>query len=236
MARRIAIVFQRPVMLRRSAAANVAYGLPRRAGARAPQADCRAPRAGRACSRRASGRRGGSPAASNSDWRLPARSRASRRCCFSTSRRRVSIRRRPRPWRTWCGRSRRPACKIVMATQNLGQARRLAGEVVFMLRGTRARACAGRAILRRAADARSGSIPARRSRRLINGGDRWLSRRCCSQWCRYARTWHLRVRAGQARALPRPTNRSSSPPPPRRRTPDCSVTSYRSSRPRPAST
>ena len=88
-----AMVFQRPVMLRRSALGNVAYGL-KLAGVdrRGEAARWALRKVGLATSRRA--RRAFSPAASSSGLRLRAPGRWSRRCCFSTSPPPISIRRR----------------------------------------------------------------------------------------------------------------------------------------------
>ena len=105
---RLAMVFQRPVMLRRTAAANVAYALPRaRRRARVTRVAAR-----RSASRVSpTARRGSSPAASSSGSRSPARSRAIRKSCFSTSRPRASIPPPPRRSRTSCARSRRRASR-----------------------------------------------------------------------------------------------------------------------------
>ena len=84
---RRAILFQRPVMLRRTAAANIAYalaqaGMPRRQ--RAARVAALLERVGLSASG-ASARRGGSRAANSSGWRWPARWRAIRKFCCSTS-------------------------------------------------------------------------------------------------------------------------------------------------------
>ena len=90
---RRAIVFQRPTMLRRSAAANVRYAsvgadrtreLLELVGLRMPPIV----------------RRGGCRPASSSGWRWPAPWRAIRKSCSSTSRPRASIPPRPRRSRT----------------------------------------------------------------------------------------------------------------------------------------
>ena len=73
-------------------------------------------------------RRGASRAASSSALPWRARSRAIPRCCFSTSRRQASIRPRPTSSRTSSRRYAASGVKIVMATHDLGQARRLAGD------------------------------------------------------------------------------------------------------------
>ena len=105
------------------------------------------PRAERAGARRAScwrwsaspasatGRRASSPAASSSGSRSRARSPRTRRCCSSTSRPRASIRPPPRRSRTSIRDVAARGIKVVMSTHDLGEARRLAGEIVLMHRG-----------------------------------------------------------------------------------------------------
>jgi len=93
---RHAIVFQKPVMLRRTAARNVAFAL--KAAARAP------PLPG-CCRRSASprwriGRRVGYRAASSNGWRWPGRWRGILRCCSSMNQPPASTRRRAKPWKT----------------------------------------------------------------------------------------------------------------------------------------
>ena len=104
---RLAMVFQRPVMLRRTAAANVAYALPGRDDARVTELLAQ----GRARARSRTARRENSPAASSSGSRSPARSRAIRKFSSSTSRPRASIPPPPRRWKTSCARSRRRASR-----------------------------------------------------------------------------------------------------------------------------
>ena len=91
---RRAIVFQRPTMLRRSAAANVRYAS---VGADRTREllDAR-----RALRMPPIVRRGGCRPASSSGWRSPAPWRATRKSCSSTSRRRASTPPRPRRSRT----------------------------------------------------------------------------------------------------------------------------------------
>ena len=67
------------------------------------------------------GRRGACPAVSSSGWRWRARWHAIRRCCFSIEDLVRAIAARN--------------IKVVMSTHDLGQARRLAGDIVFMHRG-----------------------------------------------------------------------------------------------------
>ena len=99
---RRAIVFQRPVMLRRSVEANLRYALE---AANAPSAE-RDTRAYPSCWRwsdwrtSATVRRASSPAASSSGLRSRARLPRTRRFCSSTSRPRASIRHRPNRSRT----------------------------------------------------------------------------------------------------------------------------------------
>ena len=92
-AARQAMVFQRPVLLRRSALANVRYalrlaGVPRRERASAHREALARGRPRRASRARP---RACSPAASSSGSRWRAPGRCSPRCCSSTSRRRASI-------------------------------------------------------------------------------------------------------------------------------------------------
>ncbi len=137
-----AMVFQRPVLLRRSAVGNIAS-----CAARSPAfaATTRAQRV--ACAVRASAsrpspaaRRACSPAASSSAWRSRARGRWRRRCCFSTS---------PPPASTPASTRAVEAARrgihalgttIVMTTHHLAQAKRLADIVLFLHRGPRRRA------------------------------------------------------------------------------------------------
>ena len=89
---RRAILFQRPVMLRRTAAANVAYALAQAGTPRSMRA-----RASARCWTASgspiwrSGRRGGFRAANSSGWRWRGRWRAIRRSCCSTSPPPISI-------------------------------------------------------------------------------------------------------------------------------------------------
>jgi tungstate transport system ATP-binding protein len=132
--RRIAVVFQRPVMLRRSAAANVAYALPR-------------------CSARERRLRTGELLLQVGLAHLA--ERPARRLSGGEQQRLALARalaREPEvllldePTANLDPASTKAVedilravagsgVKIVIATQNLGQARRLAGDVVFMLRG-----------------------------------------------------------------------------------------------------
>jgi tungstate transport system ATP-binding protein len=93
---RLAMVFQRPVMLRRTAAANVAYALGRRDEKRVRELLKQVGLAHLADrpARRLSG---------GEQQRL-ALARVTRRSCFSTSRPRASIRPRPNPSKTSCRR------------------------------------------------------------------------------------------------------------------------------------
>jgi tungstate transport system ATP-binding protein len=127
---RIAVVFQRPIMLRRSAAANVAYGLPRcTRGERKQRVDDLLARVGL----------------------THVRDRPARRLSGGEQQR-LALAREPevlfldeptasldpasvRAVEDVIGAAAASGVKVVMATQNLGQARRLAGEVVFLLRG-----------------------------------------------------------------------------------------------------
>ena len=151
-----------PVMLRRSAAANVAYALP----ARDDRARERVADAGRPRARSRTARRESSPAASSSGSRSRARSRAIRRSCFSTSRPRASIPPPPRRSRTSCATVAASGVKIVMATHDIGQARRLAGDIVFLARGRLIERAEAARILQRTRDPRSRRVPARRPRDL----------------------------------------------------------------------
>ena len=134
---RRAIVFQRPVMLRRSAEANLRYALE---AANVPGAE-HGLRACASCWRwsasrtSATAQRASSPAANSSGWRWHARSPRTRRSCSSTSRPRVSIRRRPSRSRISIRDIAARGIKVVMSTHDLGEARRLAGDVVLMHRG-----------------------------------------------------------------------------------------------------
>ena len=80
-------------------------------------------------------RRGGCPAASSSGWRSRARLPAIPPCCSSTSRPRASIPPPPRRSRTSIRAVAARGIKVVMATHDLGEARRLAGDIVLLHRG-----------------------------------------------------------------------------------------------------
>ena len=134
-----AMVFQRPVMLRRSALANIEYALAvngvdgpgARRRARAKRSSTWASRTSPAApGARALRRRA---AAHRARARLGARARA---CSSSTSPPRASIRPRPREVeRIDRARSTPPAPPIVMTTHNLGLARRVADEILFLHEG-----------------------------------------------------------------------------------------------------
>ena len=132
--RRIAVVFQRPIMLRRSAAANVAYGLPRCSGReRKQRVDDLLAQVGLSHVRERPARR-----LSGGEQQRLALARALARepeVLFldepTASLDPASVRAVEDVVRAVAA----SGVKVVMATQNLGQARRLAGEVVFVLRG-----------------------------------------------------------------------------------------------------
>jgi tungstate transport system ATP-binding protein len=132
--RRIAVVFQRPIMLRRSAAANVAYGLPRCSGReRKQRVDDLLAQVGLTHVRERPARR-----LSGGEQQRLALARALARepeVLFldepTASLDPASVRAVEDVVRAVAA----SGVKVVMATQNLGQARRLAGEVVFVLRG-----------------------------------------------------------------------------------------------------
>ena len=135
---RRAIVFQRPVMLRRSVVGQ-SSAMRWRAPA-SPRADARGAR--RRAARHwsglpasASGRRGGSPAASSSGSRWRARSRAIREVLFldepTASLDPAATKAVEDVIRGIAARG----IKVVMSTHDLGEARRLAGEIVLMHRG-----------------------------------------------------------------------------------------------------
>jgi tungstate transport system ATP-binding protein len=131
--RRQAMVFQRPVMLRRSALGNVTYAL-RLAGvphehrrdraflACVPSASSHTPITPLACY----------PAASSSGWRLRASGRCIPRCCSSTSPRRTWIPGATHEIEKIIASLHAAGTKIVMVTHNLGQAHRLGDEILFM--------------------------------------------------------------------------------------------------------
>ena len=223
-------------MLRRSAAGNIRYAL---AAAGVPRAS--AHRARRRIARRWSGstvssaaRRGGCRAASSSGWRWRARWRAIRRCCFSTSRPPASIPPPPRRSRTSCAPSAARGVKVVMATHDLGQARRLAGDIVLLHRGRLIESGPAAEFLR--------PIRARRKRGHSSPANCWSRRNDTRR-----RIHHVHIASAYrspSRSAPsslaaprrsRRTNRSWWPRPPRRRIPACSNICCRSSRPRPAS-
>ncbi len=133
---RRAIVFQRPVMLRRSAAANIRYalaaaGVPR---ARARRARRRAARAGRP---RRARRPAGAPAVRRRAAAARARARARRdpQVLFldepTASLDPAATKAIEDVIRAVAARG----IKVVMSTHDLGEARRLAGEIVLLHRG-----------------------------------------------------------------------------------------------------
>ena len=135
--RRQAMVFQRPVLLRRTALGNVMYAL-KLAGVPARQREERAlGGAAQGRARRAGGpcRRACCPAASSSGSRWRACGRCVRRSSSSTSRRRASIRARRTRSRSIIRALHAAGTKIVMVTHNLGQAHRLGDEILFLHQG-----------------------------------------------------------------------------------------------------
>jgi tungstate transport system ATP-binding protein len=132
--RRIAVVFQRPVMLRRSVAANVAYALPRcSARERRLRTDELLLQVGLAHLAARPARR-----LSGGEQQRLALARALARVPEVLFLDEPTASLDPASTKTVEDVVRTVAAsgmKIVAATQNLGQARRLAGDVVFMLRG-----------------------------------------------------------------------------------------------------
>ncbi len=128
--RHLAVVFQRPVMLRRSAAANVAYALPR---SEAERVDALLARVGLA----GLGARPARKLSGGEQQRLAlARALARDPTVLFLDEPTASL----DPAATKAvedivGTTAASGVKVVMTTQNIGQARRLAGDVVFMLRG-----------------------------------------------------------------------------------------------------
>ena len=132
-----AMVFQRPVMLRRSALANVTYGL-KLAGVPRAERERRARDVLDAVGLSSSSRivrPACCPAASSKSSRSRARGRSSPKCCSSTSPRRISTPARRARSRRIVGQIHASGTKIVMTTHNLGQARRLGDEILFMSGG-----------------------------------------------------------------------------------------------------
>jgi tungstate transport system ATP-binding protein len=132
--RRIAVVFQRPVMLRRSVAANVAYALPQCSGReRRLRTDELLLQVGLAHLAERPARR----LSGGEQQRLAlARALAREPEVLFLDEPTASL--DPASTKTVEDVVRTVAAsgaKVVVATQNLGQARRLAGDVVFMLRG-----------------------------------------------------------------------------------------------------
>jgi tungstate transport system ATP-binding protein len=131
---RLAVVFQRPIMLRRSAAANVAYGLQHcPARERGQRVDDLLAQVGLTHVRDRPARR-----LSGGEQQRLALARALARepeVLFldepTASLDPASVRAVEDVIRAVAA----SGVKIVMATQNLGQARRIAGEIVFLLRG-----------------------------------------------------------------------------------------------------
>jgi tungstate transport system ATP-binding protein len=132
--RRIAVVFQRPVMLRRSAAANVAYALPRWSGLeRRRRTDELLTQVGLAHLFERPARR-----LSGGEQQRLALARALARepeVLFLDEPTASLDPASTKAVEDVVAAVAASGVKVVVATQNLGQARRLAGEVVFMLRG-----------------------------------------------------------------------------------------------------
>ena len=131
---RIAVVFQRPIMLRRTAAANVAYGLPRcPPRERRQRIDDLLARVGLTHVRDRPARR-----LSGGEQQRLALARALARepeVLFLDEPTASLDPASARAVEEVIGVVAASGVKVVMSTQNLGQARRLAGEVVFLLRG-----------------------------------------------------------------------------------------------------
>ena len=195
------------------------------------------PRASTSCSRSsasqgsATGRRGGSPAASSSGWRSRARSPATPQVLFldepTASLDPAATKAIEDVVRAVAARG----IKVVMSTHDLGEARRLAGEIVLLHRG--------RVI--ESGPARRHSFDSPEDRRRAGS---WPAS-CSSDGQQREKTDARRrsmiavaavVMLPAATARSRRTSRSWSPRPPRRRIPACSATCCRCSRPRPAST
>ena len=215
--RRRAIVFQKPVMLRRTAADNVAY----RAEGGGPRADeapiGHAARSGRAWRRwRPPGtpafrRRAAAPGA-GAGARARARGAVSRRADSQPRSGRDQSRR---------GHHRQVAAsgvKVVMATHDLGQARRLAGDVVFLAKGRLVEHAPAAPLLHGAGHAGGAPLPRRRSRYLKPKGRTIHACTPSSSRAALASLLLAALRCGARR-----TSRSSSPRRPRRRIPDCSA-------------
>ena len=129
---RLAMVFQRPVMLRRSAAANVAYAL-RDRGRRAERIDDLLGRVGLASLARRPARR-----LSGGEQQRLALARALARepeILFLDEPTASLDPASTKAVEDIVGGIAKTGIKIVMATHDLGQARRVGGEIVFLLRG-----------------------------------------------------------------------------------------------------
>ncbi len=131
-----AMVFQRPVMLRRSALANVAYALGSAAsrGKAARHSRCR-PLNASDWHRSPTARRACSPAASSSAWRSRAPGRLRPMILFMDEPTASLDPGATREVERVIGEIHGSGTKIVMTTHNLGQARRLADEIVFLNAG-----------------------------------------------------------------------------------------------------
>jgi tungstate transport system ATP-binding protein len=132
--RRIAVLLQRPVMLRRSAMANIAYGLPRLAAhERRMRAEALLERVGlRHVGERPARRLSGG------EQQRVALARALARdpeVLFLDEPTASLDPASTRVVEDVVHAAAESGVKVVMATQNLGQARRLAGEILFLLRG-----------------------------------------------------------------------------------------------------
>ena len=226
--RRQAMVFQKPVLLRRSVAANIDYalrvhGLPaaerpdrlqRALGLARLDALARAAGAG-AVRRRAAAAGAGAGAGGRARGAVPRRAD-----------------REPRPGLDAGGRgadrrAHAAGTKIVLVTHDLGQARRLADEVVFLHRGRRDRADRrrhGSLHGPRSEPARPTS-PAALSSESNSKGEQPC---CCCDGSFLAALLALR---GSAPPRP-PTNSSSCSRPPRPSSPACSAICCRCSRPK----
>ncbi len=151
---RRAIVFQRPVMLRRTAAANVTYAL---AQAGAPRSE-RSERAASLLERVGLADLGGRPARllSGGEQQRLALARALARDPEILFLDEPTANLDPAATRAVeeiVAKAAQSGLKIVMASHDLGQVRRLAGEVMFLARGTPVRARIDQPIPRSSVDA-----------------------------------------------------------------------------------
>ena len=158
-------------------------------------------------------------AASSSAWRSPAHLRAIPKCCFSMSRPPASIPPPPSRSRTSSRGTAEGGVKVVMATHDLGQARRLAGDIVFLANGALVEQAPAATFFETTCHVGGQALPGGRTCHLNSTEHQEEKAYASPSSFSRRRSQPLRCRRSPAR--PR-TSRSLSRPRPRRRIQGCS--------------